>query len=133
MSDVRPDQIGAVLDAVVGSTGIEGDNTLDGESMRNVPKLEAVCEWLYGRIESAHRGDYPSQCASAESVARAIRRASRDIPYCMGIDIDGLLAIADEIDDYADGGGARFGRVIDSRRAKGYAQRIREALGVTGR
>lgn len=60
MSDVRPDQIGAVLDAVVGSTGIEGDTTLDGESMRNVPKLEAVCEWLYGRIESAHRGDYPS-------------------------------------------------------------------------
>ena len=45
-------------------------------------------------------------------------------------DRDSLLALADEIEDYADGGGARFGRVIDRGRAKGYSRRIREALGV---
>ena len=47
-------------------------------------------------------------------------------PSC---DRDALLALADEIEDYAGGGGARFGRVIDRDRAKGYAWRIREALG----
>lgn len=46
------------------------------------------------------------------------------------VDRDALLALADEIEDYADGDGARFGRVIDRDRAKGYARRIREALGV---
>lgn len=45
-------------------------------------------------------------------------------------DVDALLALADEIEDYADGDGARFGRVIDRDRAKGYSRRIREALGV---
>lgn len=46
------------------------------------------------------------------------------------VDRDALLALADEIDEYADGGGARFGRVVDRARAEGYARRIREALGV---
>ena len=45
-------------------------------------------------------------------------------------DRDTLLALADEIEDYADGDGARFGRLIDRDRAKWYAHRIREALGV---
>ena len=46
------------------------------------------------------------------------------------VDRDTLLALADEIEDYADGDGARFGRLIDRDRAKWYAHRIREALGV---
>lgn len=58
---------------------------------------------------------------------RAIDRIAAMEPSC---DRDALLALADEIDEYADGGGARFGRLIDSSRAKGYAQRIREAVGV---
>lgn len=63
-----------------------------------------------------------------------LERGSRLVGQLVGsacVDRDALLALADEIDEYADGGGARFGRVIDSRRAKGYAQRIREALGVS--
>lgn len=48
-------------------------------------------------------------------------------PSC---DRDALLGLADEIKDYAEGGGMRFGRVVDRDRAKGYAQRIREACGV---
>ena len=46
------------------------------------------------------------------------------------IDREALLALADEIEDYADGDGARFGRVIDRDRAKGYARRSRYACGV---
>ncbi len=46
------------------------------------------------------------------------------------VDRDALLALADEIEGYADGDGMRFGRVVDRDRAKWYAHRIREALGV---
>ena len=53
-----------------------------------------------------------------------------DVRHDDAVDRDALLALADEIEDYADGDGARFGRLIDRDRAKGYAHRIREALGV---
>lgn len=65
-------------------------------------------------------------CAECEKCPDAGR-----CPYYSPMpDVDALLALADEIEDYADGDGARFGRVIDRDRAKGYARRIREALGV---
>lgn len=79
---------------------------------------------------------------SGSSVARAIgmcpeilisnvafwhRLADLIEPSC---DCGALLTLTDEIEEYADGDGARFGRVIDRERAKRYARRIREALGV---
>ena len=117
MSEVAPDCIAPVLDALVGSTGINGETTIDVESMHNIGKLEAVCEWVCGRIDKAYEGSYPSQCASAEAVASTIRRASGFIPYRIGIDVDALLELADEMD-------AEKNFVL----VGGYAKRIRDAL-----
>lgn len=128
MSDVRADQIGSVLDAIVGSTGINGDSSLDYESMRNIERLGAVCDWLCERIRRSYRGDYPSQCASAESVAKAIRLASCDITCCMGIDVVGLRGIADAMDRDADVLGGGYSVASDVLRSR--AAEIREALGV---
>ena len=86
MSKVEASSIPAILDAIVGITSANGDTYLDGESMRNVDKLEAVCGWVCDRIYPAYSGDYPKQCASAEKVANAVRRASEFIPDYMGID-----------------------------------------------
>lgn len=86
MSKVEASSIPAILDAIVGITSANGDTYLDGESMRNVDKLKAVCGWVCDRIYPAYSGDYPKQCASAEKVANAVRRASGFIPDYMGID-----------------------------------------------
>ena len=116
MSEVSTNEIPAILDAIVGSTSANGDTYFDDESLQNVEKLEAVCGWVCDRINAAYSGDYPKQCASAEHVAHAVRRASGFILDYMGIDRVELLALADEIEE-------RAGLV-------GYARRIREALGV---
>lgn len=138
MSKVEANSIPAILDAIVGSTSANGDTHLDDESMRNVEKLEAVCGWVCDRINRAYSGDYPKQCASAEQVAHAVRRASGFIPDYMGIDRDALLAQVKELEKCA----WYFGLDFDadeplrdrlkeaSEDFSECARRIREALGV---
>ena len=124
MRKVEASSIPAILDAMVGSTSANGDTYLDNESMSNVEKLEAVCGWVCDRIHRAYSGDYPKQCASAEQVAHAVRRASGFIPDYMGIDRDALLALVDEMDDACpESASVAIGYIDD------YARRIREAVG----
>lgn len=139
MSKVDPEQIPAILDAIVGTTGSNGDTYMDDESMSNIPGLEAVCGWVCDRINPAYSGEYPKQCASAEKVAHAVRGASGFILDYMGIDRDALLALADEFDEqaetiarYTESSDGDFDRhAIDAMEEQcGYARRIREALGV---
>ena len=128
MNKVEASSIPAILDAIVGSTSANGDTYLDNESMSNVEKLEAVCEWVCDRIHRAYSGDYPKQCASAEQVAHAVRRASGFILDYMEIDRDALLALADEMDDEAE-----YMNSLEYNYdfLMGYSRRIREALGVS--
>ena len=125
MSKVEVGSIPAILDAIVGSTSANGDTHLDNESLQNVEKLEAVCGWVCDRINEAYSGDYPKQCASAEHVAHAVRRASGFILDYMRIDRAALLDIADECDMMRDDG-----LPIGSYEIYRIARRIREALGV---
>ncbi|MBM6756730.1 hypothetical protein H6A18_09470 [Collinsella tanakaei] len=131
MSKVEASSIPAILDAIVGSTSAHGDTYLDDESMSNVEKLEAVCGWVCDRINRAYSGDYPKQCASAEQVAHAVRRASGFILDYMEIDRDALLALADEIKiDTSRVDELQLG-IYGSCYLSGIAVRIREALGVS--
>ena len=125
MSKVEVGSIPAILDAIVGSTSANGDTHLDNESLQNVEKLEAVCGWVCDRINEAYSGDYPKQCASAEHVAHAVRRASGFILDYMRIDRAALLALADDIDKQTDGS------MFDAWLEDGHyiARRIREAVG----
>ena len=127
MSKVEASSIPAILDAIVGSTSANGDTYLDDESMSNVEKLEAVCGWVCDRIHRAYSGDYPKQCASAEQVAHAVRRASGFILDFMGIDRETLLELADEME--RDGAGSLDDDDWCKPLLVEYAQRIREALG----
>ena len=91
--------------------------------------LERMCSRLADLIEP---GEPKVKCVAevkidGERLEKLVHDAAVELA---GIDRDALLALADEIEDYADGDGARFGRVIDRDRAKGYSRRIREALGV---
>ena len=60
-----------VLDALVGSTGCNADSTLDDESLANIPKLQAVAEWLFHRMCAAERS-IDSPYYSAKQVARSV-------------------------------------------------------------
>ena len=99
MSRIDPDSIGPLLDAVVGDTGAHGDSTMDDNSLKNLVYLEAVCDWLEGRIYPACNGLYPSQCYSAEKVAAKIRKMAYGILYTLDIDDDDVLNVAAEIVD----------------------------------
>lgn len=68
----------AVLDALVGSTAAQADATWDAESQANVPKFEAVCDWVFDRLCSAAR-DYDSPYGSAKATARMVERAAGDL------------------------------------------------------
>ena len=116
MSKVEASSIPAILDAIVGSTSANGDTHFDNESLQNVEKLEAVCGWVCDRINEAYSGDYPKQCASAEQVAHAVRRASGFILDYMRIDRDALLALADEM-------------TVEKGDIWRWSRRIREACG----
>lgn len=134
MSKVDPEQIPAILDAIVGTTGANGDTYMDDESMSNIPGLEAVCGWVCDRINPAYSGEYPKQCASAEKVAHAVRGASGFILDYMGIDRDALLALADKIfadteDDVRST--ALVPAYIAGETLREVANRIREACGET--
>lgn len=68
-----------VLDALVGSTGCHADTTLDNESQANIPKLQAVAEWLLDRLQWANKS-IDSPYLSAKNVARNV------IDSCDGLD-----------------------------------------------
>lgn len=126
MSKVEAGSIPAILDAIVGITSANGDTHFDNESLQNVEKLEAVCGWVCDRISQAYSGDYPKQCASAEQVARAVRRASGFILDYMRIDCDSLLELAEVMQNDA----AICPHEDCREHIEVYARRIREALGV---
>lgn len=68
-----------LLDALVGSTACHADTELDNESLANIPKLEAVAEWLSGRIRKAYES-IDSPYHSAKQVALEV------ISACDGLD-----------------------------------------------
>lgn len=121
MAEFEAEAIGPLLDAVVGSTGANGDTYMDNESLQNIKKLEAVFDWICDRIGPSFDGGYPSQCASAEQVAKAIRNAAYPILDFMRIDIIELDSIAKQMEEET---GSVCGQCLG-----GYAKRIREAIG----
>lgn len=130
MSKVEANSIPAILDAIVGSTSANGDTYLDDESLQNIGKLEAVCGWVCDRIHRAYSGEYTKQCASAEQVAHAVRRASCFILDYMGIDRESLLELADELEWRYEAAASpgELGYVNAGEMAE-CASRIRDALG----
>lgn len=68
-----------VLDALVGSTACNADTTLDDISLDNIPKLQAVAEWLHDRLYWASRS-IDSPYYSAKRVAEGV------IGACDGLD-----------------------------------------------
>lgn len=121
MSEFAAEAIGPLLDAVVGNTWANGDSSMDDESLENMKKLDAVAEWLCDRIGPAFEGRYPSQCASAEQVAKATRNVAYPILDFMRIDLQELAAIARQMEGET---GPVCGQCLG-----GYARRIREAIG----
>lgn len=79
MSDkVTPEAVKAVLDALVGPTAARADTILDEESQANVPKFEAVCDWVFYRLCDADR-NYDSPYGSAKATARMVERAAGNL------------------------------------------------------
>lgn len=79
MSDkVTPEAVKAVLDALVGPTAARADTILDKESQANVPKFEAVCDWVFYRLCDADR-NYDSPYGSAKATARMVERAAGNL------------------------------------------------------
>lgn len=79
MSDkVTPEAVKAVLDALVGPTAARADTILDEESQANVPKFEAVCDWVLYRLCDADR-NYDSPYGSAKATARMVERAAGNL------------------------------------------------------
>ena len=73
-NNVTPEAIKAVLDAFVGGTYPQGDTTLDERSQANIPKFEAVCDWVWDRlyIASKHTSSpYASERSTANLTLRA--------------------------------------------------------------
>lgn len=68
-----------VLDALVGSTGCNADTAMDDESLANIPKLQAVANWLFDRLYWASKS-IDSPYYSAKQVARSV------IGACDGLD-----------------------------------------------
>ena len=79
-NEVTPDAITAVLDALVGSTAAQADSVWDAESQENVPKFEAVCDWVYKRLCDAQR-HYNSPYYSAKQTAHMVMNAAGDLAY----------------------------------------------------
>lgn len=68
-----------VLDALVGSTACNADTAMDDESLANIPKLQAVADWLVDRLYWASKS-IDSPYYSAKQVARSV------IGACDGLD-----------------------------------------------
>lgn len=78
-AEAMANAIPQVLDALVGSTACHADTTLDDESLDNIPKLQAVAEWLLDRLYRADNS-INSPYYSAKQVARNV------IGTCDGFD-----------------------------------------------
>lgn len=78
MSEVDENSIGAILDAIVGTTAPRADTAWDGESQANVPRFEAVCRWVWDRLCQADRY-IDSPYASAKRTARMVENAAGDL------------------------------------------------------
>ena len=77
-NEVTPEAVKAVLDALVGPTAARADTAWDEESQANVPKFEAVCDWVFDRLCNAAR-NYDSPYGSAKVTARMVERAAGDL------------------------------------------------------
>lgn len=77
-SEITSEAITAVLDALVGTTAPQGDTQWDRESQANVPKFEAVCNWVYNRLYEADRS-YDSPYWSEKQTARMVVNAAGDL------------------------------------------------------
>ena len=58
MSETRrldPEQLPAILDALVGETAPTGETHEDDRRGKNVGAFGAVCSWVYDRIDEAER------------------------------------------------------------------------------
>lgn len=75
MSKVDESAIGDILDAIVGTTSPQADSTMDAESQGNIPRFEAVCEWVWDRLCTAD-GHIDSPYASARMTARMVESAA---------------------------------------------------------
>lgn len=129
MTRIDPDSIGPLLDALVGDTGAHGDSTMDDNSLKNLVYLEAVCDWLEGRIYPACNGLYPSQCYSAGQVAAKIRKMAYGILYTLDIDEDDVLNVAAEIADASDKAGDIV--TLSTELLREWSSRIRSAMKFT--
>ena len=78
MSRVSEAAIGDILDAIVGTTSPQADTTMDAESQGNIPRFEAVCEWVWDRLCAAER-HIDSPYASARITARMMESAAGDL------------------------------------------------------
>ena len=57
---------------------IRGMYCMVEESQANVPKFEAVCDWVFDRLCNAAR-NYDSPYGSAKATARMVERAAGDL------------------------------------------------------
>lgn len=128
MSEFEAESIGPLLDAVVGSTSANGDTYLDDESMENLKKLEAVVEWVCDRINPSFDGSYPSQCASAEQVANAVRNIAYPILDFMNIDLQEVTSIARRMKEVSTSSDHDT-KKIDACKIEDFANEILEAVG----
>lgn len=81
-NEVTPESITAILDALVGSTYAQADSYWDAESQANVPKFQAVCDWVYDRLRDAEK-DYDSPYVSARQTARMVMNAANDLAWLL--------------------------------------------------
>jgi len=78
MSEVNPNEIPAILDALVGNIAPQADSGFDREAQNNIPRFESVCHWVWERLCVADRS-YDSPYASAQQTARKTFSAAGDL------------------------------------------------------
>lgn len=78
--NITPESIKAILNALVGCTAAQAESRWDAESQANVPKFEAVCDWVWERLRNADK-HYDSPYYSAKQTARMVMFAAGDLAY----------------------------------------------------
>lgn len=78
--NITPESIKAILNALVGCTAAQAESHWDAESQANVPKFEAVCDWVYERLCNADK-HYDSPYYSAKQTARMVMFAAGDLAH----------------------------------------------------
>lgn len=79
-NELTPETITALLDVLVGDTSAQADSVWDAKSQANIPKFEAVCDWVWERLCNAQR-HYNSPYASAQATSRKVMNAAGDLAY----------------------------------------------------